>query len=120
MNPAPLDDSPTAAPPDITGLLRQWRAGDSGAFDRLMPIVYDRMRHLARARLRAEGVACSLNTTDLVHEAYLKLVDSPGPSLRRHGRLPDECWGEVWQARLAATTARARALLAETRVARAA
>lgn len=85
MNPAPQDDSPSPVPPDITGLLRQWGAGDTGAFDRLMPIVYNRMRHLARARLRAEGVACSLNTTDLVHEAYLKLVDSPSPSLRDRG-----------------------------------
>jgi RNA polymerase sigma factor (TIGR02999 family) len=50
-----------------------------------MPIVYDRLRHLAHARLRAEGGACSLDTTALVHEAYLKLVNSPNPSLRDRG-----------------------------------
>jgi len=50
-----------------------------------MPIVYDRLRQLARARLRAEGTGCSLDTTGLVHEAYLKLVDSPSPSLRDRG-----------------------------------
>lgn len=82
MSVSPLDDAPPSPPPDITGLLRQWGAGDSAALDRLMPIVYDRLRRLARARLRAEGAACSLNTTALVHEAYLRLVDSPTPSLR--------------------------------------
>jgi RNA polymerase sigma factor (TIGR02999 family) len=50
-----------------------------------MPIVYDRLRRLAHARLRAEGGACSLDTTALVHEAYLKLLDSPNPSLRDRG-----------------------------------
>jgi RNA polymerase sigma factor (TIGR02999 family) len=82
VNPSPLDDAPPTSPPDITGLLKQWGAGDAGALDRLMPIVYDRLRQLARARLRAEGAACSLDTTALVHEAYLKLVDSPSPDLR--------------------------------------
>ena len=47
-----------------------------------MPIVYERMRHLAHLRLRTEGAGASLDTTALVHEAYLKLVDSPNPILR--------------------------------------
>lgn len=50
-----------------------------------MPIVYERLRRLAHQRLRAERSACSLDTTGLVHEAYLKLVDSPSPSLRDRG-----------------------------------
>lgn len=72
----------SAAASEITQLLDRWGAGDSRAVDQLMPMVYERLRHLARQRLRGEGAACSLNTTSLVHEAYLKLVDSPNPSLR--------------------------------------
>lgn len=61
---------------DITGLLQQWSNGDSGALDRLVPLVYDRLRRLARRRLRGQVTDRSLNTTALVHEAYLKLVDA--------------------------------------------
>ena len=61
---------------DITRLLLQWSNGDSGALDRLLPLVYDRLRRLARRRLRGRGADRSLNTTALVHEAYLKLVDA--------------------------------------------
>lgn len=61
---------------DITRLLLQWSNGDSGALDRLLPLVYDRLRRLARRRLRGQAADRSLNTTALVHEAYLKLVDA--------------------------------------------
>ena len=66
---------------EITGLLRRWSAGDAAAFDRLVPVVYDHLRGLAHRRLRAEG-PCSLDTTGLVHEAYLRLLGGPGPDLR--------------------------------------
>jgi RNA polymerase sigma factor (TIGR02999 family) len=69
---------------DITDLLHRWGEGDAGALDQLFPLMYDRMRQLAHQRLRTEPDA-SLNTTALVHEAYLKLVDSPRVSLRDHG-----------------------------------
>lgn len=69
------------APSDITGLLRRWATGDSDAFDRLVPIVYDRLRQLARQRLRSDPSA-TLNTTGLVHEAYLKLAGAPKADLR--------------------------------------
>lgn len=73
------------APPDeITRLLRRWGEGDAEALDTLMPLVYDRMRQLAHQRLRNEPDA-SLNTTALVHEAYLKLVDSPQVNVRDRG-----------------------------------
>lgn len=82
MNALLSEGAVSSAPSEITRLLRRWGAGDSQALDQPMPIVYDRLRPLAHARLRAEGRACSLDTTALVHEAYLKLVDSPNPSLR--------------------------------------
>ena len=69
------------APNEITGILRRWAAGDAGALDQLIPIVYDRLRRLARQRLLAEGRECTLDTTGLVHEAYLRLMDAPSPSL---------------------------------------
>jgi RNA polymerase sigma factor (TIGR02999 family) len=84
VNPLPFERTPST-PSEISALLRRWGAGDAQALDQLMPIVYDRLRQLAHARLRAEGAGCSLDTTGLVHEAYLKLVDSPSPDLRDRG-----------------------------------
>lgn len=65
----------SSADADISLLLRKWRSGDTQALDHLIPLVYDRLRQLAHKRLRNEQDA-SLNTTALVHEAYLKLVES--------------------------------------------
>ena len=69
---------------DITGLLRRWSGGDSRALDQLIPIVYQNLRRLAHRRLRAEP-GCSLDTTGLVHEAYLKLITGAEPDLRDRG-----------------------------------
>lgn len=52
------------------------------ALDRLIPLVYDRLRSLAHQRLAAVPGQHSLNTTGLVHEAYLRFVDSPGASFQ--------------------------------------
>ena len=73
-----------AHPDEITQLLRRWGAGDAKALDDLIPLMYDRMRRLAHQRLRTEADA-SLNTTALVHEAYLKLVDAPQLNVRDRG-----------------------------------
>lgn len=59
----------------VTGLLIDWSNGDRGALDRLMPLVYEELRHIARRHLSAEDPAHTLQSTALVHEAYLKLVD---------------------------------------------
>ena len=71
----------SAADNEITRLLRLWHAGDPQALDQLVPLVYQRLRRLAHLRLQARP-GQSLDTTGLVHEAYLKLVDGPGASLR--------------------------------------
>ena len=73
-----------AAPSEITRLLRRWAEGDTDAFDRLVPIVYERLRALARQRLRGAPGA-TLDTTGLVHEAYLKLAAAPQVTLRDRG-----------------------------------
>ena len=61
---------------EVTGLLRQWSAGDESARDRLIPLLYDRVRELAHQQLGGASVDNSLNTTELVHEAYIRLVDA--------------------------------------------
>jgi RNA polymerase sigma factor (TIGR02999 family) len=58
----------------IVQLLEEWRAGDEDAYARLIPVVYDELRRLARAQLRHEQAGHSLQPTALVHEAYLRLV----------------------------------------------
>lgn len=66
-----MNESP---PPDVTQMLIEWN--DSGnAPARLMPLVYDELRRLARAYLRRERPDHTLQPTALVHEAYLRLVD---------------------------------------------
>ena len=59
----------------ITGLLRAWGEGDLGARDRLLPLVYRELRRRAAAQLRRERRGYTLQPTDLVHEAYLRLID---------------------------------------------
>jgi RNA polymerase sigma factor (TIGR02999 family) len=66
--------------PDLSHLLQRWSAGDASALDQVMPLVYERMREIAHQRLRGEPDG-SLNTTALVHEAYLRLVDTPNRHL---------------------------------------
>ena len=60
---------------DISGLLRAWSEGDQGALDRLTPIVYGELHRLARRYMRRERPGHSLQTTALIHEAYLRLAD---------------------------------------------
>src|SRR5690348_10333760 len=60
----------------ITGLLRAWSGGDVAALNRLTPLVYTELRSLARRYLRRERPGNTLQTTGLVHEAYLRLVNA--------------------------------------------
>jgi RNA polymerase sigma factor (TIGR02999 family) len=59
---------------DVTHILQAIDAGDSQAAEQLLPLVYDELRRLAAARMAAERPDHTLNTTGLVHEAYLRLV----------------------------------------------
>src|SRR5262249_38284018 len=60
---------------DVTQMLSDWRQGHPEALDRLMPVVYDELHRLADRYLRGERRDHTLQTTALVHEAYLQLVD---------------------------------------------
>ncbi len=61
-------------PADVTQLLVAYGQGDRGAFDRLLPMVYEDLRRIARRQLRSRP-GQTLDTTSLVHESYLKMVD---------------------------------------------
>ena len=65
-------DSPT---PNVTQILLDWRDGDQAALDRLMPLVYDELRRIASYYLRNERREHTLQTSALVNEAYLRLVE---------------------------------------------
>lgn len=71
--------------PDVTALLSAWSAGDATALERLIPLIYEELRTIASRSLRDEHSAVTLQTTALIHEAYLRLaganVDWEG---RRH------------------------------------
>ncbi len=60
---------------DVTRLLADWSKGDDQALEQLAPLVYDELRRLAGRYLRRERVNHTLQSTALVHEAYLRLID---------------------------------------------
>jgi len=66
---------PSSATHHVTQLLVAWGDGDKAALDELMPLVYEELRRLARRYLRKERVGHTLQTTALVNEAYLRLID---------------------------------------------
>jgi RNA polymerase sigma factor (TIGR02999 family) len=75
-----------AEPGDITRLLKAYEAGDQDAFNRLVPLVYDELRRVAR-RQRRRSASQTLDTTALVHEAYLKLANAESLQVSDRGHL---------------------------------
>lgn len=71
-----MSDTSAGDSQEITELLLAWRQGESSALDRLAARVYPELRRLARRYMRGERDGHSLQTTALVHEAFLRLVDS--------------------------------------------
>jgi hypothetical protein len=61
---------------DLTGLLLEWAEGDKAALDRLTPLVYDEIRRIAHRYIQREREGHTLQTTALVHEAYVRLAGS--------------------------------------------
>lgn len=70
---------------DVTRLLRRWSEGDEAAFEQLLPMVYDELRRLARSRLRRERSDHTYDTSALVHEAYLRLIEQDGVAWQGRG-----------------------------------
>jgi len=66
---------PTLPPPNVTDLLAAWQGGDQTALDQLFPLVHQDLRRVARRYMAGERRGHVLQTTALVNEAYLRLVD---------------------------------------------
>ena len=91
---------------DVTIVLHQLNRGDASALHRLLPLVYDSLRGLARRELRKEQPGHTLTPTALVHEAYLKLVQIDHITWRGRAHLLGACAGIM--RRLLVDHARAR------------
>lgn len=68
---------------DVTRLLAAWRGGDPAALDALAPLVYHELHRLARSAMRGERPGHTLQTTALLHEAFIALVDAEVPWVDR-------------------------------------
>jgi RNA polymerase sigma factor (TIGR02999 family) len=68
----------------VTELLVKWRGGDQGALGALLPLVYKELRDIAHRQLRRERSGHTLQSTALVHEAYLRLMDQGPPEAQNH------------------------------------
>jgi RNA polymerase sigma factor (TIGR02999 family) len=79
-------DPATLPAKDLTQLLHAWAAGDAGALDELVPLVYADLRRRAVAHMRRERGNHTLEPTALVHEAYLKLVDQRRAAWQNRGQ----------------------------------
>jgi RNA polymerase sigma factor (TIGR02999 family) len=91
---------------DITGLLKKWRGGDHAALEQLTPLVYDHLRTQAHRQMRNERRGAALQTTELVHEAYLRLVT--GKDVDWHNRVHFFALSAKLMRRILVDAARAR------------
>ncbi|HEX8737514.1 MAG TPA: sigma-70 family RNA polymerase sigma factor [Pyrinomonadaceae bacterium] len=97
--------------PDVTQLLIEWSGGDRNALEQLMPLVYRELQLIAHRHLRREAQNHTLQTTALVHEAYLKLVDQTRVNWQNRAQF----FGVTAQAMRRILIDRARERLAEKR-----
>lgn len=74
-----------SSPHEITKLLKDWSGGDQAALDQLMPLVYDELHRLAHQHMRRENPGHMLQTSALINEAYLRLVEDQ-PKMRWENR----------------------------------
>ncbi|AKJ26843.1 ECF-type sigma factor [Caldimonas brevitalea] len=95
MDLTPHLSKPDDSPADVTRLLRRWSQGDRSALDRVLPLVYGELRRMAGRVLRSETAARALQQpTELVHEAYLRMVRL------RHSSWPSRAFFYAWVMRL--------------------
>src|SRR5512141_1961485 len=76
---------------EVTTLLQAWRGGDESALKRLVPLVYEELHRLAHAYLARERPGHTLQTSALVNEAYLRLVEASGIDWRDRAHLLAVC-----------------------------
>ena len=77
---------PTPLSEDITRLLADWSNGDQAALDKLIPLVYDELRRLAARYMRRESQGHTLQTSALINEAYLRLIDQKNVQLQNRSQ----------------------------------
>jgi RNA polymerase sigma-70 factor (ECF subfamily) len=92
---------------EITRLLRAWGGGDAEALDRLAPVVFDELRRISRRYMRRERAGHTLQTTALVNEVYLRLVDVTGMNWKDRAHFFAVSAQMMW--RILVDSARARA-----------
>jgi RNA polymerase sigma-70 factor (ECF subfamily) len=71
-----MTTSTSGSQQNVTQLLQAWRLGDSGALDKLIPLVYEELHRLARRYMGRENTGHTLQPTALVNEAYMRLLDA--------------------------------------------
>jgi DNA-directed RNA polymerase specialized sigma24 family protein len=79
---------PTLSSHQITILLRAWSEGDQAALERLMPLVYNELHRMAKRYMRRERSGHTLQTTALINEAYLRLIEQSHTRLEKRFRFP--------------------------------
>src|ERR1700746_1848678 len=80
-----MDDAPST---NVTALLKAWRGGDQAALDRLTAAVYSELHRMARHYMQRESPGNTLQTTALVNEAYLRLVDAGSVNWQDRSHFP--------------------------------
>ena len=68
----------TSSSREVTELLNRWAGGDEDAGEKVLPLVYGELRRIARRSMKRQGPSHTLQTTAVVHEAYLRLVGDRG------------------------------------------
>jgi RNA polymerase sigma-70 factor, ECF subfamily len=84
----PADSSP---PHHVTALLQAWSLGDEEALPQLIPIVYEELRRVARRHMAGERASHTLQTTALIHEVYVRLVDVRSAPVRNRAHFFATC-----------------------------
>jgi RNA polymerase sigma-70 factor (ECF subfamily) len=82
---------PSLPPSEVTALLHSWSQGDALALQRLMPVVYEELRRVAARQMAGERPSHTLQTTALIHEVYVRLVDLKSVSIKNRAQFLGLC-----------------------------
>ena len=82
---------PSLNPSEATALLQAWSQGDAQALQRLMPVVYEELRRVAARQMAGERLSHTLQTTALIHEVYVRLVDLKSVSIKSRAQFLGLC-----------------------------
>ena len=83
--------APHPPPNQVTSLLQAWSRGDEQALQQLIPVVYDELRRVARRHMAGERASHTLQTTALIHEVYVRLVDMKHTSITNRAHFLAVC-----------------------------